>query len=478
MRAAQTGTVTSNAARGRRDEAAMIIQTIIIAIPGLIALFECLRRGPEHAFLDVYLPVLLLVPEHSWPISGQLTFTDTAIIPIAAFLLFRPKPKRQWSAIDFLIIAYVAITVIAEGMNKGYKLGSQNLAIQEVVSILLPYFVAKQMFRHQQFAVDFAKRIAVLLSIVAIVSVYEARMGSNLFTKLFDGTFPAIPNTTVFRAGFMRTQGPYGHAITLGVMMVMGFRIARWLEWNGAWKGPMYFLPISKIRFCELCIAAGSMMSMSFSPLLAAACGALFISVFRAKNRKRAVLSLVLLIVLFGGPIQTKFKNYVSVDPIVAQASGDGLQQDSAYRNMLIPVYTPVVEERPTWGWGRNDFPVVNGMNSIDNAYLFTALTFGLYALFLQAALFIWPAIRLAAFSLPFNRRDPRALAAFSMIGIYVLNVVMDGTAAGGGAPWTLLLLITGWSAALLKATAPAVVELKAVDAWPRTQFGFGRVMV
>jgi hypothetical protein len=64
------------------------------------------------------------------------------------------------------------------------------------------------------------------------------------------------------------------------------------------------------------------------------------------------------------------------------------------------------------------------------------------------------------------------------MIGIYVLNVVMDGTAAGGGAPWTLLLLITGWSAALLKATAPAVVELKAVDAWPRTQFGFSRVMV
>jgi len=91
-----------------------------------------------------------------------------------------------------------------------------------------------------------------------------------------------------------------------------------------------------------------------------------------------------------------------------------------------------------------------------------------------QVALFVWPPIRLVVFSLPFRRDDPKALAAFTMIGIYVLNVVMGGTAAGGGAPWTLLLIIAGWSAVLL---ARPIVARETVKSW-QTQFGIRRVMV
>jgi hypothetical protein len=451
-----------------------MIQTVIVAIPGIAALLECMRRGPEYAFLNVYLPVLLLLPEHSWPISGQFTFVDVAIMPIAVFLLLQPNLKWRWSTIDFLVLGYVAITVIAEGMNKGYKLGSQNLALQEFVAIILPYVVAKQMFRHPQFAVDFAKRVALCLTIVAIISVYEFRMGMDLFTRFFDGIFPPI-YTTSFRAGFMRTQGPYGHAITLGVMMVIGFRLARWLEWNGVWHERLHFLHMSKIRFCELSMIAGSIMALSVGPWVAAACGTLVISLCRVRNRRRAIFSLLFLLALFGKPIHTAFMHYVSVDPNVAHASGDGLQEDSAYRNMLIPIYTPVVEERPVWGWGRSGFPVINNMWSIDNAYLYTALTFGLYALFFQVALFLWPPIRLIIFSLPFRRDDPKALASFSMIGIYVLNVVMGGTAAGGGAPWTLFLIVAGWSAVLL---ARPIALREAAKSWRQTEFGIRRVMV
>jgi hypothetical protein len=453
-----------------------VIQTLIVAIPGLLALIECIRRGPERAFLDVYLPVLLLVPEHSWPISGQFTFVDTAIVPIAVFLLFHPKQRWKWSSVDFLVIAYVAMTVVAEGMNKGYKLGSQNLAIQESVSILLPYFAARHMFRHPQFAIDFAKRVVVLLTIVAILSVYEFRMSSDLFTMPFEGLFPAI-FTVVFRAGFLRTQGPYGHAITLGLMMVLGFRIARWLEWNGVWSDRIPFLPMSKIRFCELWIVVGSLMALSVGPWLAAGCGSLVIAICRARNRKPALVSLALAIALFGGPTYTAFVDYVSVDPLAAYAAGDRLQQDSAYRNMLLPLYIPVVEERPTWGWGRNEWPVLHRMWSIDNAYLFTALTFGLYALFFQVALFVWPPIGLIFFSLPLRRTDPRALAAFTMISIYVMNVVIDATAAGGGAPWCFLLIIAGWNSALLTGARSEATEIEAIRVAPQRQLAFRRVM-
>ena len=449
-----------------------MIQTLVIAIPGLASLFVCLRRGPERAFLNVYLPVLLLLPLHfGWTISGQLTFADTAILPIAAFLLLRPKPKWQWSTIDFLVIGYFAIGVIAEGVNKGYKLGSQNLALQELCSILLPYFAAKQMFRHPEFAVDVAKRIAVSLTIVTILSVYEFRMGVNLFTWPFQSISPAYG---AIRGGYTRIAGPYYHALSLGLMMAFGFRFARWLEWNGVWKDRLPFLPISKIHFCELAIAAGSIMSLSRGPWLAAACGAVVVAVCRAQNRKRAILSIILLTAVVGGPIYTKFNAYVSVDPT---AASDVLQEDAAYRNKLVPVYIPVVEERATWGWGVGGFPVVAGMWSIDNGYLFMALTWGVYALAIMVALFLWPPIRLAMFSLPLRRNDPRALAAFSMIGIYVIYAVMDCTASGGGTPWSLLILVAGWTATLLNAAAP---EFAVDQVWtsPRTQLGFRRVMV
>ena len=437
-----------------------MIQTLIIAIPGLIALIECLRRGPEKAFLNVYLPVLLLLPEyHYWPISGQFHYADTAILPIAAFLLFQSKPKMRWNSIDVLVLGYLAITVVAEGMNEGYKLGSQNLALQELPSMILPYFVAKHMFRQPQFAVDAAKRVAALLAFVAIVSVYEFRMGVDLFTPLLDPIFGA-QHGTLFRAGFMRIQGPYGHALTLGMMMVFGYRFARWLDWSGVWhERLLHFVPISKIRFCEFWIAAGSLMALSVSPLLAAACAAVVISVFRAKNRKRALVSLILLSALVSPSAYRSFDAYVSVDPVALEASGGGLQEDSAYRRMLIPLYVPIVEERPTWGWGRSGFPVFGNMYSIDNAFLFTALTFGVYAMVLLVLLTVWPVVRLTIFSLTLHPNDPTALAAFSMIGMFVINAVMDCTGSGGGILAVLLFIIAGWSAALLSEAPQEVAE-------------------
>ena len=47
--------------------------------------------------------------------------------------------------------------------------------------------------------------------------------------------------------------------------------------------------------------------------------------------------------------------------------------------------------------------------------------------------------IKLTIFGLPLNPKDPRALAAFTMIGLYVLNAVMDCTGSGGGTPGVLL---------------------------------------
>jgi hypothetical protein len=69
----------------------------IAGIPGVIALFVCLRRGVAAALIDVYLPVLLLIPDYfRWVLPGlpDPTFNEAAIIPIAG--LFVLREARRW----------------------------------------------------------------------------------------------------------------------------------------------------------------------------------------------------------------------------------------------------------------------------------------------------------------------------------------------------------------------------------------------
>ena len=87
-------------------------------------------------------------------------------------------------------------------------------------------------------------------------------------------------------------------------------------------------------------------------------------------------------------------------------------------------------------------------------------------------------------FSLPLPRTDSRALAAFCIIGICVINVVIARTVSAGGAPLLFMYIIAGWSSALLDAktpeiaTTPDIARIDAGRSSPRTQFGFRRVMV
>src|SRR5271170_6721409 len=80
---------------GRQRE--VIDMSMLAGLPGLIALIVCLRRGPGYAFLNVYLPVLLLLPDECrMPISGQLNFAESAIIPIAAYYLWKEGKNWEW----------------------------------------------------------------------------------------------------------------------------------------------------------------------------------------------------------------------------------------------------------------------------------------------------------------------------------------------------------------------------------------------
>jgi hypothetical protein len=459
-----------------------MVQNLIIVLPGLAALIVCIRRGPEQALLDIYLPTLLLLPQSfRWTLSGELCFAETAILPIGLFFLFRSQREWQWSVIDLLVISYIAIMAIAEGINAGYKNG-QNVVLREFIATFLPYFAIKQTIGRQEFVAEFAKRIVVLLTIAAIVTVYEFRMGSDLFLWSFRGIFPTR-ESMLYRGGFTRAEGPYGSCIWAGMVMAIGYRIARWLDWSGAWPGLMPLLPISKIRFCELWIIAGIIMAISIGPWLGFAGGAIALSVCLAPSRKHASALLVFAILLVGLPVYSAFKSYISAANRTWSVAGDSdsekLQEDGAYRGKLLDVYIPVIEERPAWGWGRMMFPVMKDMSSIDNGYLLMALSTGLYALGLFVVMLVWIPIRLCALGLKLPRGDPTAMTAFTLMGVYlVIAINLASTSLDSGANEQLFFLVTGWSAILLKLGTIEMARVEAVAPQLHRQLSFRRVMV
>src|SRR5580698_4353983 len=142
---------------------------LIAAIPGLIALFVCIRRGPERALIDVYIPTLLLLPDaYHWMITGHLSFNQTAIIPIAGFVIARSWRDWQWSFTDLLVAIYVAIAIISEYVNKDFY-EARNVALQSICNSIFPYVVAKGVFPREDLYARIAKRIVVCLTIVSIV---------------------------------------------------------------------------------------------------------------------------------------------------------------------------------------------------------------------------------------------------------------------------------------------------------------------
>jgi hypothetical protein len=395
--------------------------TLVTGIPGLLALIVCFRRGPAQALLNVYLPALLLLPDYyRWFFTGHLTFSETAILPIAAFFALSYWRRWKWSVTDFIVVALTSIMTVSEYVNAGF-FDARNLFLDLVCTWILPYAVAKGLLHSQHLQVLFAKRVAILLTIVSVAAAYEFKMAYNPYDRVLGPIFPGWSVwVTTFRYGLPRIAGPYGHAILAGMILVAGHRLTRWLDWSGSWPGNVPFLPISKVRFCELWIVAAIVMTLCRGPWVGACVAALAVALGRARNRKRAFALAMIAIALLALPVYYAVKSYVSVSPGAAVSES---QETAAYRRELLDKYVSVVEQRPAWGYGR-DFPRDSTMSSIDNYYLLLALTHGVYALLALLMLFSWMLARLARFSASRPCDDPSGSLALTLLGVYLAFAV------------------------------------------------------
>jgi O-antigen ligase len=231
--------------------------------------------------------------------------------------------------------------------------------------------------------------------------------------------------------------------------LAAGYRIARWLDWGERWLDNVRYLPIRKVRFCEFSIVAGSVMTLSRGPWIAASIAALMVTVCKARNRRRAFWLVGAGLVLASVPLYYATMSYVSVRRAWSTTQ---LQQSAAYRYELIERYVSLVQQRPTWGWGRGQIPQVDDLSSIDNQYLLLALTYGIFATALLLVIFLWMTIRLFARGIRLPRDDPAALLMFTLLGVHVVFAISITMSWLGAQTGQFLFLVAGWSEGVLLA--------------------------
>jgi hypothetical protein len=454
----------------------------VIILPGLLALFWALRYSPARAFLDVYIPVALLLPEYyRWVLPGlpDPTFSQAAILPITAIYLPSALQRWKFSFMDVLVCGFALSIAISEFQNAGFK-EAQNLMFDTLASLVLPYVLAKGLIEPDGLRVAFARRFSILIFAVSVISLYEFRFGRTPWQIVLNPFFPGQAEgwITTFRYGFARVAGPYGHAILGCLILVIGYRIQRWLEWSGNWEPRFAGVPwlnVPKARLITLGIVAGIVMTLVRGPWIGAFAGGVVTAVSRAKDRKRAMLIVAGALVFVVVPVAVWSYSWASVG---RAAAGSESQETAAYRKELIDKYLDIALERKALGWGRNTWPRVPGMPSIDNYYLLLALMHGLVAVSFLVAIMVTAFVRLIRFELRYPAVPAsRSSLGFTLAAIYLGIAVTIATVYMGLTVIPVFAVITGWSEGYLLSSRRVGQSVPQAVLHPASLYSFRRVV-
>jgi hypothetical protein len=436
-------------------------------MPALLSLLVLLTtaiaivlRPTERAFLGVYLPVLMLLPDgYSWG-NPSLTLYEFAIIPLGITLclqLLQGQPWR-WSITDMFVGGYLVWTVVSQIHASGH-VGLFNHIVHLFTLNLFPYMIGKLLIEQKGVRVALMKRIVFFVFLSCLLCIFEFRLGVNPLRQLFDWIFSVKdPWPTQIRFGFGRASGTFGHAILMGTIVGIAFLLNRYLSyfqlWN-SWRVQLFSgVRFKKEHLIGAALVASSAMTLSRGPWIATFVGFVVMSIGTARDQWAGLRRMLLVLACAGAGIY--FGSVLYSD--VSQQRGS--QEDVAsalYRVRLVDEYRDIASVRSLWGWGDQQWPQVKGMVSIDNWYLLEVLTYGTPGLCLFVGMLLIPAIRMiwAGFSDVALSADLRGLF-FVHLGIIALIGVSVSMVFLGSQLIPLLFLFTGWGdASLLNRVMP-----------------------
>lgn len=429
----------------------------IVLIPGILCIVALWRTSPQKAFMNVYLPVFLLLPTYYlWKTAAlpPIGFAEATLLPLGIGMIFKDVAHWRIGRSDLWMILFIVSSCYADRAA-----GNNSVSTFELFTCIctagIPYMAGKLLIEQYDLRTQTLKRIVFLMFVVGIISAYEYKMGRNPFGLIFDRFFPGqvFGWKTQIRWGFGRVSGPFAQSELAGMMFGFGLVIALYLSYLKMWE-PKFsrapWLPFSKSRIITGVILFTLLMTQARGPWL----GCLFAIPIAFIGRSKHILRTAILVFAICGPLA--WGSYAAIKHYTSGPVTSDEQQTARYRADLISNYMPVVERGGAFGWGK-DFPRVAGQGSIDNEYLYLALTQGYVGLF---------ALCLLAFESFLQLTKPAVFGgvvsyryfAFTLGGILAGLLLTLTTVFLGNQPYQLFFLLVGWSQSL----EPRIGEVKA----------------
>ena len=444
-------------------------------VAGIIAVT---RNTPGKALIGLYVPVLLIISDTFHAITPGLPDPSANVaVMMPIFFATLLAYGRDWkpSVADMLVIALAALMAYSEYRAAGYS-EAQNLFAGTLFQIVAPYLVARLAIDREGLHVELAKRMVIILFAIALIGLFEFRFGWNPFLALPEKIFSGqgLGWVTTFRYGFARVAGPYAHCILAGMMMILAYRLSRWLEWGGHWEAKFQrfpWLPLSKGRLITLAILVGSITTFARGPWLGGLVAALFVNAGRHPKRKLAFISVLAAIALIALPGYIAFQAYIDVSPGVERTLS---QETAMYRKVLFEKYYAIALDHAWFGWGRNTWPKIPGMASIDNYYLLLSLMHGVLTTAVLLTLMAWMSVRL--FLKGLSEPPQTNSLAFTFLGIIIAFFISLVTVYLGENVVPTFFLLLGWAEGYMRGKGSAGINGTPAAADPAPKFRF-RVM-
>jgi hypothetical protein len=416
----------------------------------------------------VYLPVLLCFPLYDTlklPGLPFLSFADTAIFPIGIWLLATRWRSWRFTRMDLWMLLFG----VSSGMGMFLRNDTPTPGIfglfAWVTYALFPYAIGKLVIEQSGIRVAVLKRIVFVLAAVAVISLYEYRMGWNLFHLFWAMLLPdsGLAGFEQLRWGFTRVSGPYAQSETTGMVYIVAVLFAYWLYRTQQWERKFRFShhPFTKGTLLLVAVSIGMFINQARGPYLGFALAFLIARTYRARNLRRGVRNTVLILLVLSIPVYMYMNRYTSADFNTATSD----QQNAIYRSLMIQNYMPVVEQGGLFGWGPG-FPVVGNETSIDNAFLFFGLTQG-YMGVISFTLMLAEGLLATFVSLRRLKQRQDTGFVFCMGGCIAGIAFCLGTVFLNEPVYELLFLMLGWSQSLRSSevlgevTAPVVAEAR-----------------
>jgi len=426
-------------------------------LPAIIAFRVAMKTSVRNAFMRVYLPVVLCLPDYYRVIMPGLpdpTFSQGVAVALLLATFMRGGLKGfRFSHMDAVVFVYAFCVANSEYQASGYS-DAQNLMFSMLFSVIFPYVMAKSFIEPGGLRFEFAKVVVLCLCLVSIIDIYESKFAVNPYQMLLGRFFPGQGEgwMVTFRFGMARTAGPFGHALVAGIMMMIGFRLQRWLQFSEAWPPKIKqlpWLPVTTAQLLTTIITGGFFITFAKGSWLAGFLAGFIVYVGKLKNRVVGLLTVLAFVVFIGIPATFAFIDYASVGRRNAK---DDNQETACYRYELIIGYIDIAKEKSMWGWGLTKWPVIPAMPSIDNHFLLLFLMHGQIAFSCFLYILIGTMVRLlvhSAKSPPPPR--PGGSLAFTLASIYLGYIIAIATVYMGGAAVPMLFMLTGWSESFMQ---------------------------